>query len=77
MPRVSIEEIHGAVADTNTPQLFLKLAGEHPDLPALHSRKTDAPDSWNTWTISEFAATTAKAAAGLQDAGLARETSSG
>ena len=73
MPRVSIEEIHSAVANTNTPQLFLKLASEHPDLPALHSRKSDAPDSWNTWSVSEFAATTAKAVAGLQRAGLAHE----
>ena len=56
MSRASIEEIHSAVADSNTPQLFLKLASEHPDLPALHSRKTDAPDSWNTWSIAEFQA---------------------
>jgi long-chain acyl-CoA synthetase len=73
MPRVSIEEIHSAVANTNAPQLFLKLAGEHPDLPALHSRKTDAPDSWNNWTMGDYAAITAKAVAGLQQAGLVPE----
>jgi long-chain acyl-CoA synthetase len=70
MPRVSIEEIHQAVADTNAPQLFLKLAAEHPRLPALHSRKADAPGSWNVWTMGDYAATTAQAVAGLQHAGL-------
>jgi long-chain acyl-CoA synthetase len=73
MPRVSIDEIHQAVAGTNAPQLFLNLARAHPDLPALHSRKSDAPDSWNTWTIADFAAMTAKAVAGLQQAGLVPE----
>ncbi len=37
MPHVSIEEVHNAVADTTAPQLFLKLASEHPQLDALHS----------------------------------------
>jgi long-chain acyl-CoA synthetase len=71
MSRVSIEEINRAVANTNAPQLFLKLASEHPDLPALQSRKSDAPDSWNTWTIGQYRDTTAQAVAGLQHAGLA------
>ncbi|MEY2400843.1 MAG: long-chain acyl-CoA synthetase, partial [Ilumatobacteraceae bacterium] len=70
MPRVSIEEIHNAVADTNAPKLFLKLASEHPDLEALHFRKTDAPGSWNVWTMRDYADTTARAVAGLQHAGL-------
>ena len=39
MPPVSIEEIDRAVAGTNAPQMFLKLASEHPDLPVLHSMK--------------------------------------
>jgi long-chain acyl-CoA synthetase len=73
MPRVSIEEINRAVASTNAPQLFLKLAGEHPDLPALHSRKSDVPGSWNTWTMADYATTTARAVAGLQHAGLVPE----
>ena len=70
MSRVSIAEINSAVSKTNVPQLFLDLESAHPGLPALHSRKSDTPDSWNTWTVSEFAAATAKAAAGLQHAGL-------
>jgi long-chain acyl-CoA synthetase len=73
MPRVSIEEIHQAVAGTNAPQLFLKLAAEHPQLPALHSWKADAPGSWNVWTMGDYAATTARAVAGLQHAGLVPE----
>jgi long-chain acyl-CoA synthetase len=71
MPRISIDEIHRAVASTNAPQLFLKLASEHRDLPALHSRNADG--TWNTWTMSDYAATTAKAVAGLQQAGLVPE----
>ena len=70
MPRISIEDIDQAVVGTNAPQMFLKLAREHPDLPALHSLKTDAPGSWNTWTLRDFAETTARAVAGLQQAGL-------
>jgi long-chain acyl-CoA synthetase len=73
MPRISIEEIHQAVANTNAPQLFLKLAAEHPQLPALHSRKADAPGSWNVWTMGDYAATTSRAVAGLQHAGLVPE----
>ena len=70
MPSISIEEINQAVANTSAPQLFLKLAAEHPELPALHSWKADAPGAWNVWTMGDYAATTAKAVAGLQHAGL-------
>lgn len=70
MPHVSIEEVHNAVAGTTAPALFLKLAREHPQLPALHSMRTDAPGSWNTWTLAEYAASVAKAVAGLQLAGV-------
>jgi len=67
---MTIEEIDRAVAGTNAPQQFLRLAGEHPDRAALHSRKGDAPDSWNVWTLGDSADTTARAVAGLQQAGL-------
>ena len=72
MPQVSIEAIHGAVAGTTAPQLFLKLASERPDLPALHSMRPDAPGSWNVWTLKQYADATARAVAGLQRAGLGR-----
>ncbi|MEP7114552.1 MAG: long-chain fatty acid--CoA ligase, partial [Ilumatobacteraceae bacterium] len=72
MPRVSIEEIHRTVADSNAPQLFLKLASEQPSLPTLHSMKADSPGSWNVWTLRDYADTTAQAVAGLQRAGLAQ-----
>ncbi|MEP7204526.1 MAG: AMP-binding protein, partial [Ilumatobacteraceae bacterium] len=70
MPRISIEEVDRAVAGTNAPHLFLQLAKEHPDLPALHSLKTAAPGSWNVWSLKDYAETTAKAVGGLQRAGL-------
>ena len=73
MPRVSIEEVHNAVADTNAPQLFLKLTSERPDLPALHAMNGDAPGSWRVWTMRDYADTTAKAVAGLRQAGLVAE----
>ena len=73
MPRVSIEEVHNAVADTNAPQLFLKLARDRPDLPALHAINGDAPGSWHVWTMRDYADITARAAAGLQQAGLRAE----
>ncbi|MGZ4764329.1 MAG: AMP-dependent synthetase/ligase [Ilumatobacteraceae bacterium] len=70
MPHVSIEAVHNAVVGTTAPQLFLKLAAEHPDLPALHSMKSDAPGSWHIWTLHDYADMTARAAAGLQMAGV-------
>ncbi len=70
MPHVSIEAVHDAVVGTTAPQLFLKLVAEHPDLPALHSMKSDAPGSWQIWTLHDYADMTARAAAGLQMAGV-------
>jgi long-chain acyl-CoA synthetase len=70
MPHASIEAVHNAVVGTTAPQMFLKLASEQPDLPALHSMRTDAPGSWNVWTLHDYADATARAAAGLQGAGL-------
>jgi long-chain acyl-CoA synthetase len=70
MSSVSIEEVHSAVAATSAPQMFLKLVSEHPDLPALHSMRADEPGSWNVWTMGDYADTTARAVAGLQQAGL-------
>ena len=65
MPRSTIEEVHSAVVGTTAPQQFLKVVGEHPDLPVLHSQKSDAPGSWNVWTLRDYADTTARAVAGL------------
>src|SRR3954469_14004968 len=70
MPRMSIDEVHRAVAGTNAPQQFLKLVSEHPDLAVLHSQNGDTPGSWNAWTLGDYADITARAAAGLQEAGL-------
>jgi long-chain acyl-CoA synthetase len=71
MPSVSIEEVHNAVVGSSAPQMFLKLAREHPELAALHSMSADAPGSWNVWTMGDYADATAKAVTGLQRAGLA------
>jgi long-chain acyl-CoA synthetase len=67
---MSIEEVHRAVAGTNAPQQFLGLVSEHPDLAVLHSQKGATPGSWNAWTLRDYADITARAAAGLQQAGL-------
>jgi len=67
---MSIEEVDRAVAGTNAPQQFLRLVSEHPDLAVLHSQKTDIPGSWNVWTMRDYADMTARAVAGLQQAGL-------
>ena len=60
----------GAVANTNAPQLFLKLASDHPDQPMLHSLSAAGDGSWNEWTMGEYLDTTSRAVAGLQHAGL-------
>ena len=70
MPQAPIEEIDRAVANTNAPQMFLKLASEHPDQPVLHSLNAARDGSWNEWTLGDYADTTARAVAGLQHAGL-------
>ena len=62
MPRVSIEEVDSVVASTNAPQMFLKLAGEHPRQPVLHSMNAHGDGSWNVWTLGDYADTTARAA---------------
>ena len=73
MPHVSIETIHDAVVGTTAPQTFLELVKEHPDLPALHSMQSEVPGSWQICTLGEYADNTARAAAGLQLAGLGPE----
>ncbi|MEY2580957.1 MAG: long-chain acyl-CoA synthetase [Ilumatobacteraceae bacterium] len=73
MPRISIDEVDRAVAGTNAPQMFLELTRQHPDLAVLHSRKTDAPDSWNVWTARDYAEMVSRAVAGLRESGLVRD----
>jgi long-chain acyl-CoA synthetase len=70
MSHVSIEEVHRSVVGTTAPRLFLRLVGEQPDLVALHSMKDDTPGSWNAWTLADYADNTARATAGLREAGL-------
>jgi len=70
MPNVSIDDVHRTVAGTTAPQLFWKLAGEHPEMPALHSMRGGTPGAWDSWTLADYAATVAKAVAGLQLAGV-------
>jgi long-chain acyl-CoA synthetase len=71
MSNASSQEIHDAVAGQTAPRLFLKLVAQQPNLPALHSMKSDAPGSWNVWTFQEFADNVAKSAAGFIAHGLA------
>ncbi len=70
MPSISIDEVHSAVADTSAPEMFLKLVRRHPDLPMLHSRKTDAPGAWNVWTARDYSEMVSKTVEGLRQSGL-------
>ena len=70
MSTISIDEVHSAVADTSAPEMFLKLVRRHPDLPVLHSRKGDAPGSWNVWTARDYSEMVSKAVEGLRQSGL-------
>lgn len=70
MPFASIEEIHSIAEGDTVPRQFLRLVAAHPTIPALHSMASDQPGSWNVWTLAEYAANVAKAAAGLRAAGL-------
>lgn len=70
MDDITIEALTAQVSGQTTPKLFLDLVGAHPDVPALHSMKSDAPGDWNRWTYAEFADLVARAANGLNAAGL-------
>ena len=70
MTTVSIEEIDSVVAGSTAPKRFVELLATNRTLPSLHSMKSDAPGSWNAWTLDEVAGKVASAAAGLRAAGL-------
>jgi long-chain acyl-CoA synthetase len=73
MPSSTIADIDGVVSGTTAPTRFLALRDAHPDSPALQSMRTDAPGSWNTWTLAQYADNVARAAAGLHANGLERD----
>jgi long-chain acyl-CoA synthetase len=66
----SIADVEAAVGTATAPRLFLELVSRHPDAPALHSMKGDAPGEWNRWTFGEVADHVARAAAGLRAVGV-------
>jgi long-chain acyl-CoA synthetase len=70
MAHATIADIDNEVRGLTGPQQFLRLAHEHPDLPALHSMKNDAPGQWDVFTLRQYADLTARAAAGLQATGV-------
>jgi long-chain acyl-CoA synthetase len=70
MTDISIEALTAQVAGQTAPKLFLDMVAEHPDVPALHSMKGDAPGEWNRWTYAQYADQVAHAAGGLATAGL-------
>lgn len=70
MSSITIEELTKQVAGQTAPKKFLELVASNADVPALHSMKDDSPGSWNRWTYAEYRDQVAKAAAGLQAAGL-------
>jgi long-chain acyl-CoA synthetase len=66
--RASIADIDAAVQGQTAPRAFLDLVAAHPNAPALHSLKGD--DDWNAWTYDEVRSMAARAAVGLQEAGV-------
>ncbi len=69
MSTASHDEIAALVAGQTAPKQFLKLVAAHGSSPALHSMKPEG--GWNRWTLDEYAAQVAKAAAGLGSLGVA------
>ncbi len=67
-PLATIAEVDAAAADRTVPRDFLELVAAHPGSPALHSMREAG--GWNVWTLQQFADQVAKAAAGLQAAGV-------
>ncbi len=64
----SISEVDQAVSGQTAPRLFVDLVAAHPDSPALHSMRGD--DGWNSYSYADYGDLVAKAAAGLQSAGV-------
>jgi len=69
-PDSVIGEIDAIVAGTTAPKRFAENVAAHPDSPALRSMDGDTPGRWHTWTMREYAAKAAQAAAGLQAFGV-------
>jgi long-chain acyl-CoA synthetase len=67
-PLSTIAEVDAAAAGRTVPRDFLDLVRAHPNSPALHSMREEG--GWNVWTMQQFSDQVAKAAAGLQAAGL-------
>ncbi len=67
-PLATIAEVDAAAAGRTVPRDFLELVAAHPGSPALHSMREAG--GWNVWTLEQFADQVAKAAAGLQAAGV-------
>lgn len=70
MRTATIAELDAVVTGTTAPTRFLALRNAHPDVPALHSMRGDAPGSWSVWTLADYADKVARAAAGLAANGV-------
>jgi long-chain acyl-CoA synthetase len=70
MARATIAEIDAVVSGQTAPRRFLQLVDARPANPALHSLRGDQPGSWNVWTLADYRDEVARAAAGLQAAGV-------
>ena len=68
MSRATINEIDAMVAGQTAPKQFLELVAAHGSSPALHTMKPDG--GWNRWTLDDYAALVARAAAGMQSIGV-------
>ncbi len=67
-PLATIAEVDAAAAGRTVPRDFLDLVAANPASPALHSMRDEG--GWNVWTLQQFADQVARAAAGLQAAGV-------
>ncbi|MGD9796342.1 MAG: long-chain fatty acid--CoA ligase [Acidimicrobiia bacterium] len=63
-------EIAAAVAGMTGPKALLATAAAHPDVLALRVSRSDARDSWQTWTWAQYRDDVAQAAAGLRGVGI-------
>jgi long-chain acyl-CoA synthetase len=70
MLTATIAEIDAVVAGTTTPKAFLGLLAAHPQVPALHAMQGGEPGRWDVWTVADYTAQVASAAAGLRRVGV-------
>jgi len=67
-PLATTAEVDAAASGRTIPRDFVDLVRANPGSPALHSMRDEG--GWDSWTLQQFADQVAKAAGGLQAAGV-------